>query len=105
MAKNYKDYEEKYIGSSDISSLIMVGCRVTEGLVMEPLHFGSDGSYSAYVVDSDAEIGQHYTLVASFDHWLKIYDDQGLTYSVRGRIIRVYRAGNFGCIIKIYDEC
>lgn len=97
--KNYKEYEKRFIGSSDIAALILVGCD-ENGLKTSTLDFGEDGSYMAYVVDEDAEIGAHYKKVADFKHWLKIYDDDELTYQVNAQEINIYRAGDFGCIIQ-----
>ena len=97
--KSYKEYEEKLIGGSDIAALILVGCD-ENGLKTSHLDFGEDGSYRAYVVDENAEIGAHYKKVANFECWLKIYDDDGLTYRVNAREINIYRAGGFGCIIQ-----
>lgn len=104
----YKDYEKKHIGCSDIACLILVGCRASEGVKAEKLLFGEDGSYSAYVVEQteheDVKIESHYTKVATFNHWLKIYDDDGKTFACRGKEINIYRAGEFGCIIQILKE-
>ena len=102
MKKTYKDFEKRFIGSSDISSLTLVGCRNEEGLVSEQLSFGEDGSYHAYVVtEPDVEIGVHYKKVATFTDWLKIYDEDGRTFDERAREINIYRAGDFGCIIEL----
>lgn len=97
--KNYKEYEKRFIGASDIAALILVGCD-ENGLKTSTLDFGEDGSYMAYVVDEDAEIGAHYKKVADFKHWLKIYDDDELTYQVNAQEINIYRAGDFGCTIQ-----
>ena len=103
---NYKEYQKCYIGSSDVAALTLTGMRPADepgdctGLKTSALHFGGDGSYDAYLVDEDAEIGTHYTLEATFAHWLRIYDDSGLTCKLRANIIRIYRAGEFGCIIQ-----
>lgn len=98
--KTYKNCEVVMLGSSDISSLIMVGCD-DEGLKVRPLHFGSDGTYSAYVVEEGVEIGSHYKKVETFKHWLKIYDDEEKTFRINAKEINVYRAGDFGCIIQV----
>lgn len=76
--KSYKDYEKKYIGMSDIANLILAGSS-DNGLKLAVLHFGMDNDYYAYIVDADAEIGEHYTKVAEFKSWLRIYDDSFLT--------------------------
>ena len=100
--KTYKDFEKQYIGSSDIAALIMSGYRNGDGLVAEILSFGEDNVYDAYIVtDPKAEIGCHYSKVASFNNWLKIYDDTGLSYNVEGSEINIYRSEMYGCIIQI----
>ena len=80
----------------------MAGYRKGNGFVTEALTFGGDDSYDAYIVDGEGvEIGKHYTKVASFNNWLKIYDDMGLSYKVDGGEINIYRSGMYGCIIQI----
>ena len=103
----YKDYRKIYIGDSDIAALTMVGCRNGAGLVPEMLYFGGDNSYHAYLIEHTAsevvEIGAHYKLVATYNHWLSIFDDSGRTYHSENKAdcINVYRAGEYGCIIEV----
>lgn len=99
--RNYKEFEQQFIGGSDIATLILVGHRGEKGLKTMPLYFGEDGSYKAYIVDAETEIGSHYRKVETFNHWLKIYDDERLTYKVYAKEINIYRAGDFGCIIQV----
>jgi hypothetical protein len=99
--KNYKEFDMECIGSSDIACVILVGFRKDEGLICEPLHFGRDGSYCAYVCKGDVEIGAHYKLIGEFNSWLKVYDDTKLVKEYEGSVIRVYRAAEMGCIIHI----
>lgn len=40
--KNYKEFEQQFIGDSDIATLILVGCRSEEGIKTEQLHFGKE---------------------------------------------------------------
>lgn len=101
--KNYKDFEKQYIGSSDIASLILAGYKDGEWFVTMPLHFGKDGSYSAYIVEGETEIGSHYEKKAEFDSWLKIYDDEELVKTFDAKKIIVYRAAEMGCIIQIIE--
>lgn len=102
--KTYKDFEKQYIGSSDIASLILVGCA-ENGLQLTKLPFGEDGTYWAYIVDeNDVEIGAHYKEETTFRSWLKIYDDSEKTYEVSAKEIRIYRAGDFGCIIHLINK-
>lgn len=102
--KNYKDFEKVFIGDSDIASLILAGCEKSKGLVLKELHFGIDNSYYAYVVDEDTEIGSHYKLAAEFDTWMKIYDDDSLVKSYTADKIKVYRAGEMGCIVQLIGK-
>lgn len=97
--KSYKDYPKMYLGSSDVASLTI---RTPWDAV--PLWFGQDGTYSAYIVDEYAEIGAHYQRVFVGRDWVRIYDDTELTASFIGRLIKVYRAGEFGCIIQVIKE-
>lgn len=96
--KNYKEYEKKYIGSSDIAALTVRICDKVYSL-----NFGEDGEYFAYIVDSDCEIGKHYNLIFEGKHFINIYDDKELSFKfyMYGAKIKVYRAGDFGCIIQI----
>lgn len=99
--RSYKEYEKKYIGMSDIANLILAGSS-DNGLRLTALHFGMDNDYYAYIVDSDAEIGEHYTKVAEFKGWLRIYDDSFLTREINADKISIYRAGEMGCIIQLF---
>lgn len=103
--KQYKDFPQHCIGSSDIASLTLVG-MTADGLTAKFLHFGEDGSYEAYIIgEKDVEIGAHYEKVAAFKLWMSIYDDSCLVARFCGSEINVYRSGNYGCIIQcIGDE-
>lgn len=102
---NYKEFNEISIGISYIATLIMVGCPVENSneLITKPLYFGADGDYKAYYINED-DIPEHYEKVAEFSTWLKIYDDNELTTTIRGELIEVFRAGDFGCIIKVSNK-
>ena len=97
--RDYHSYGVSQIGASEYAALIAVGPN--DGLKTEIINFGGDGSYKAYVVDEDAEIQEHYRLVTEFKNWAKIYDDCDLTQSFRASLIKIYRAGDYGCIIQL----
>ena len=101
--KYYKKYDKEFIGISEIASVVTLGCKSNSDAVPELLSFGEDGSYYAYIVDGNAEIGSHYKLEKSFKHWLRIYDDGNLTYHTYADVIHIYRTGNFGVIIQVID--
>lgn len=99
--RSYKEYPKKCLGGSDYAALTMAGYKEDIGLTSAILHFGEDGIYDAYFVDENAEIGSHYELIATFNYWIKIYDDYSLTTSLSGSIMNIYRAGDYGCIIQV----
>lgn len=98
--KNYKEFETIELGESDIASVTV---RVPNDAFT--LNFGKDGSYKAYYVLGEAEIGEHYKLIKEVAAcWLKVYDDEKLVfksnnYCDKYNTLRVYRAGENGCII------
>ena len=98
------------LGGSDIATLIMVGMTMenrpatVSHLEMKELNFGEDGEYSAWLVDGDTAVPEHYTLTAEFKNWLKIYDDEGYCTYFTAPFIRVYQAGQFGCLIQLCQE-
>lgn len=98
--KYYKDFEQIYIGFSDIARLIVD----TPNLGVHYLKMDGDGTYFAYLVerkwDEEVEIGSHYSLVLSTDCWLSVYDDHKLTYKGFASKFNVYRAGGYGIIIE-----
>ena len=100
--KDHHDYEKKSIGGSDVAALTLVGCG-KDGLKASILHFGGDGEYRAYIVDEECEIPSYYELQEEFTSWMKVYDDEGLTYRADAEIIRIYRAREMGCIIQLVN--
>lgn len=105
MKKTYRDFDREIIGGSDIAALTLTGCT-PDGVDCKMLKFGGDAAYKAYIVDdADVEIGEHYTLVATFKSWVRIYDDYGMSweYSKNDATINIYRAGDYGCIIQIVE--
>ncbi len=110
MTKFYKDYEIINLGYSDIANVTIRYCIATEfgadykGIQYQNIKFGADGSYEAYLVDEGAEIGAHYKEVINVvgGGWLEIIDDVKKRFNCRFKKgFKVFRAGNYGCIIQI----
>lgn len=109
--RTYKEYPKQHLGSSDIANITV---RYADDEIENHnyihyfnLHFGGDGDYYAYLIDNDyCKIPQHYELV--FDK--KVYlvdfiDDREVTYHISKQCnLKIWRAGNFGCIIQIVQE-
>lgn len=103
MAKNYHDCKRLYFGESDIAQLIL---RTDNGV--KTINFGEDGEYSAYFIDGEnVDIPAHYACVIDEEcAWLWIYDDINCTQKLnfkKDMRLRVYRAGEYGCIIQITE--
>ena len=95
----------KYIGFSDIASLVLRGSRGVDGFpTVQELFFGGDGDYYAHVVKDGEKVPSHYELCYSCKGWLKIYGDRECEAEFRGGRINVYRAGQYGCTIEVLTE-
>lgn len=99
--RSYMEYRREFIGKSEISALVMVGFKDKQGIVPEMLNFSVEDSYYAYICDSEAIIGTHFKLVAEYNSWMNIYDDKTMVKSFIKGSIKVYRAGDVGCIIQV----
>ena len=104
--KDYHDYEELPLGGSDIAALILVGIHpLYGGLITQPIFYGGDRYYTAHFVNEEwDQVPSHYSLQASFQYWMKVYDDNKCQLHIiagkdKDKVIEVYRAGNFGTII------
>ena len=74
------DYQKntEHIGSSDIGILILSGFERGKGFQLKNFFFGEDGTYSAYIVNGQTHIPDHYELICEFNTWMRIYDDDHL---------------------------
>ena len=102
----YKQYKIS-LGESDIAQLILMGCHPEEkyGTRAQPLRFGGDGEYSAWLCDAVTDVPEHYELIALYHTWIKVYDDTCMVayiYAGHETPIGVYRAGEYGCLIKVF---
>ena len=95
----YKDCDMISLGYSDIAALVAVTPEKPEWLL-----FGGDGTYRAYLLHEDDELGDHYHEVLRAKYWLKIYDDAGLRFFQYADEIVVYRAGDYGCAIRLIGK-
>lgn len=103
---DFHEYEERVLGRSDSinTSVYLVG-MTEQGLEAKVLSFGSYGKYIIYLIeDDDFEIPKEFQLVHSFKDWMRIYDDDTVTFRLFDESeINVYRHGNYDCIIQIKE--
>lgn len=94
-----------FLGSSDRAEVMLVffrkGGKETE---VKFLHFGSDGSYTAHIVQS-GEVADHYHEVIDLSNasWIEIYDDEEKNVGISGGA-KFHRAGEFGCTIELCEN-
>lgn len=100
--RDHHSYNKEYIGSSDIAALTLVGVSEHSGVTCSMLNYGEDGDYHAYIVDDNAEIPDSYAYVDHFVSWMKVYDDNELIRTFKGKMIAVYRRGQRGTIIQVF---
>lgn len=96
---DYHAYDSVYLGCSDKAMLKVVGENRED-----VIYFGEDGNYKAYLVDKNAEIGDHYKPYPDFHNNAAVYDDNTLVAIFEADIIRIYTAGNFGCIVQLINK-
>ena len=102
MKKTYKDYKKIYIGESDRAELTLRFFNNEQKAIdHQGLHFGSDGAYDAYlIIDENVDIPEHYKLVfESNSPWLEVIDDMNIITFNNIENLKIYRAGDYGCII------
>jgi hypothetical protein len=95
---HYKEYPKMYIGESETCRLAVRYAHSTK-----ELRFKTSGVFQAYVVDENADIAEHYKLIHSGTHWVRIYDDTSLSFSAAADSILIYRAGDQGCVIQLIN--
>lgn len=100
---DYEKYRRESIGSSDDAFLIAAGEKVSETdvyIVSNPILFSAGGKYYAYMVDGSVKLPPYFQKVFECDSWLRIYDNNGVSYSDIGGHYEIFRAKDAGCIIR-----
>lgn len=64
------------------------------------LEFAADGPYEAQLVGEQMELPEE-QLVLSGSRWLRIYDDNELTFLAQADQIRVYAEGDSSCLVQL----
>lgn len=83
------------LGTSACRQLVL---RTPEQVVL--LEFAADGPYEAQLVGEQMELPEE-QLVLSGSRWLRIYDDNELTFLAQADQIRVYAEGDSSCLVQL----
>ena len=94
--------QEIFIGTTEYDSIILVGPQNNK-IAAEVLNFSGSGNFTAILVEDNEEVGSNYKLVAEFNSWLKIYDDNQLVWEIWASKIKIYRADSVGCVIQLIN--
>ena len=93
-----KKHKKIYIGTSACRQLVL---RTPEQVAL--LNFTADGPYEAQLVGEQTELPEE-QLVLSGSGWLRIYDDEELTFLAWVDKIRVYADGDNTCKVQLIGD-
>lgn len=83
------------LGTSACRQLVL---RMPEQVTL--LNFTADGPYEALLASDSAALPEE-QLVLSGSGWLRIYDDEELTFLAQADQIRVYAEGDSSCLVQL----
>lgn len=83
------------LGTSACRQLVL---RTPEQVTL--LNFTADGPYEALLASDSAALPEE-QLVLSGSGWLRIYDDEELTFLAQADQIRVYAEGDSSCLVQL----
>lgn len=83
------------LGTSACRQLVL---RTPEQVTL--LNFTADGPYEALLASDSAALPEE-QLVLSGSRWLRIYDDNELTFLAQADQIRVYAEGDSSCLVQL----
>ena len=83
------------LGTSACRQLVL---RTPEQVTL--LNFTADGPYEALLASDSAALPEE-QLVLSGSGWLRIYDDEELTFLAQADQIRVYAEGDSSCLVQM----
>ena len=86
---------EANLGTSACRQLVL---RTPEQVTL--LNFTADGPYEALLASDSAALPEE-QLVLSGSGWLRIYDDEELTFLAQADQIRVYAEGDSSCLVQL----
>jgi hypothetical protein len=101
---SYKSFKKIDLGGSDVASLIVRTLSGDGTITVCQLGFGGDGRYSAYLIPDGVAVGEHYSVAAEGHTWMEIFDDARIRFRCRAETIRIFRGGDYGCIIQLLGQ-
>lgn len=90
-----KKHKTIYIGTSARRQLVL--CMPRQAAL---LNFAADGPYTARVAVDDEKLPFEQPVLTG-SRWLRIYDDNELTFLAQADQIRVYAEGDSSCLVQL----
>lgn len=91
------------LGYTDIGAILFAGIDDDNNLCSTYISVGGDDEFTGLLTTSKAEIPPTYDYMFTSYHWLKIYDDNSLTFSKYATTIEVYQNVDLSIIILVNE--
>lgn len=91
------------LGCTDIGAILFAGIDDDNNLCSTYISVGGDGEFTGLLTTNKAEIPPTYGHMFTSYYWLKIYDDNSLTFSKYATTIEVYQNVDLSIIILINE--
>lgn len=91
------------LGYTDIGAILFAGLDDDNNLCSMYISVGSDGEFTGLLTTNKAEIPPNYDYILTSWYWLKIYDDNSLTFSKYATTIEVYQNVDLSIIILVNE--
>lgn len=91
------------LGYTDIGAILFAGMDDNNNLCSTYISVGGDGEFTGLLTTNKDEISPTYDHMFTSYYWLKIYDDDNLTFSKYATTIEVYQNVDLSIIILVNE--
>lgn len=91
------------LGCTDIGAILFAGLDENNHLQAAYVSVGGDGEFTGLLTTNKAEIPPSYDRIFTSRYWLKVYNDNSLTFSKYATTIEVYQHTSLNIIILINE--
>lgn len=91
------------LGCTDIGAILFTGLNENNHLHAAYVSAGGDGEFTGLLTTNKAEIPPNCDRIFTSRYWLKVYDDNSLTFSKYATTIEVYQHTSLNIIILINE--
>lgn len=91
------------LGCTDIGAILFTGLDENNHLRAAYVSVGGDGEFTGLLTTNKAEIPPSCDRIFTSWHWLKVYDDDSLTFNKYATTIEVYQHASLNIIILVNE--